>query len=62
MVLLSRVADPHHINAGPDPAFQFSADPDPAFHINADHDLDPTPHQIDGNLRPLVYRPSRVPF
>ncbi len=26
------VADPHHCNAGPDPAFHFNVDPDPAFH------------------------------
>ncbi len=49
---LKRVADPHHFNADPDPAFHSSADPDP----------DPALHQSDGNLRPLVYRPSRAPF
>ncbi len=47
-----------HFNAEPDPAstllririhFQFNADPDP----------DPAPFKSDGNLRPLVYRPSR---
>ncbi len=32
------VADPHHIDADPDPAFHFDADPDPAFHFNADPD------------------------
>ncbi len=36
---LSRVADPHHFNADPDPAFHLKADPDPSFHFNAD--LDP---------------------
>jgi hypothetical protein len=25
-------------------------------------DLDPAPHQSDGILGPLVYRPSRAPF
>ncbi len=28
--LLARVADPHHLNADPDPAFHFNADPDSA--------------------------------
>jgi hypothetical protein len=59
----SRVADPHHLNADPNPAFQFNADPDPAFHFNedpdphftADPDLHPAPHQSDRNLRPPVY-------
>ncbi len=46
----SRVADPYH----------FIADPDPAFHLNADPD--PAPHQSDEDLRPLVYGPSRAPF
>ncbi len=40
LVLESRVADPHHFNADPDPAFHFNADPDPA------------PHQNDAYLRP----------
>ncbi len=34
----SRIVDPHHFNADPDPAFHFNADPDPAFHFNADPD------------------------
>ena len=38
---IHRVADPHHFNADPDPAFHLSADPDPAFHFNANPDLDP---------------------
>jgi hypothetical protein len=61
-VLGSRVADPHHFNAEPDPAFFFNAasDPDPAFHLNADPD--PAPHQSYQNLRPLVYRPSKASF
>jgi hypothetical protein len=25
------LADPHHIDADPDPAFHFDADPDPTF-------------------------------
>jgi hypothetical protein len=32
------VADPHHLDADPDPTFHFDADPDPAFHLNADPD------------------------
>jgi hypothetical protein len=43
----TRDVDPHHF-----------ADPDPNFHFNADPDPDPAPHQIDANLRPLVYRLS----
>jgi hypothetical protein len=30
IVLLARIADSHHLNADPDPAFHFNADPDPA--------------------------------
>jgi hypothetical protein len=49
---IPRVADPHHFNADPDPAFHFNADPDPAFHFNVypdpafllDADLDPALH------------------
>jgi hypothetical protein len=48
----SRVADPHQFNADPNP--------DLAFHFNADPDPDPTLRQSDGNLRPLVNRPSRA--
>ncbi len=43
---MSRVADPPHFNADPDPIFDFKVDPDP--------------HQSDVNLRPVVYRPSRI--
>jgi hypothetical protein len=32
------VADPHHIDANPDPACHFDADPDPACHFDADPD------------------------
>jgi hypothetical protein len=51
----SRVADPHHTNADPDPnqAFRLNADTDPAFRFNADPhpplhfnaDPDPGPYQ-----------------
>jgi hypothetical protein len=27
------MADPHHFNADPHPAFQFNSDPDPPFHF-----------------------------
>jgi hypothetical protein len=63
------VANPHHFNADPDPAFYSNANPDPAFHFN--EDPDPFPYQIDANLRSLykctytvrtLYRPSKVPF
>jgi hypothetical protein len=59
-----RVADPHHFDADPDPAFHFNANPDPDFHFNADPDPDPdpAPHQSDGNLRLLVYGHYRAPF
>jgi hypothetical protein len=46
----SRVADPHHFNADPDPTFHFAADPDLA------------PYQSDANLRLMVYRTSAAPF
>jgi hypothetical protein len=29
------VADPHLLNADPDPTFHFDADPDPSFQIKA---------------------------
>jgi hypothetical protein len=44
----SRVADPHHLTADPDPAFYFYADPDP--------------YQSYANLQQPVYRPFRAPF
>jgi hypothetical protein len=35
------VADPHHVDADPDPACHFDADPDPdpAYNFNTDTDL-----------------------
>jgi hypothetical protein len=55
------VADPHHLDADPDPACHFDADPDPACHFdadpdpachfNADPDPDPTFH-FDANPDP----------
>ena len=40
------VADPHHLNADPDPSFYFNAltEPDPAFHFNGDSVPDPFFH------------------
>ncbi len=40
---MSIVADPHHLDADPDPAFHFDvdADPDPTFHSDADADPNP---------------------
>ncbi len=55
-----RIADLHHFNAHPDPAFYLIADPDPAFNFNAN--LDPDLHHSNDTVRPLVYRPSRAPF
>jgi hypothetical protein len=48
----------------PDLAVQLNAVPDPTFHFNADPDpdSDPTAHQSDANLRPLVWTPCRAPF
>jgi hypothetical protein len=36
--LQSSGADPHHLDADPDPACNFGADPDPIFHFDADPD------------------------
>jgi hypothetical protein len=41
---LTRVVDPRHVIADPDPSFHFRANPDPTFYFNADSD--PAPHQI----------------
>jgi hypothetical protein len=49
LAVASRVADPHHFNADPGPAFYFIADPDPS-----------APHHGDAHLRPLIYRPFRA--
>ncbi len=49
-----RVAVPHHFNTDPDP--------DPVFYFYAVMDPDPDPILSDGNLRQLVYGPSRAPL
>jgi hypothetical protein len=49
---LISVADPHHLDADPDPAFHFDtdSDPDPTFHSDADgtfqFEEDPEPDPI----------------
>ncbi len=39
--LLSSVADPHHLDAGPDPANHFGTDPDPDPNPTFQFDADP---------------------
>ncbi len=53
-------ADPHHLDAYPDPSFHFGADPDPNFQFDVDLDL--APHRSDANLHPLARRPSKAPL
>ncbi len=36
------VADPHHIDADPDPACHFDTDPESTFHFDVDADPDPS--------------------
>jgi hypothetical protein len=36
----STVADPHHLDADPDPNYHFDANPDPTYHLYADPDPD----------------------
>jgi hypothetical protein len=42
---ITSVADPHHVDADPDPIppCHFDADPDPAFQLDTDPHLDPDP-------------------
>ncbi len=40
----SRVADPHHVDADPDPTYHFDTNPDPTFHF--DEDPDPASHKM----------------
>ncbi len=37
-LIATRVVDPYHLNADPDPALYVNANPDPDFHFNADPD------------------------
>jgi hypothetical protein len=43
-LIITSVADPHHLDMETDPACQFDPDPDPACHFDADPDPDPTFH------------------
>jgi hypothetical protein len=56
----TKVADPHHLNEDPDPAFHLNADPDTVYHFNAVPD--PDPHPSYRKLPPLVLTPSGAPF
>jgi hypothetical protein len=38
--VIASVADPHHIDADPDPTYHFDAHPDPTHHFDADPDPD----------------------
>jgi hypothetical protein len=49
------VADPHYVDADPDPAFHFDAGPDLTFHSDADPDLDLT-FQFDPDPDPTAHR------
>ncbi len=51
------VADPHHLDLDPDPAFHFDADPDPTFHSDADPNPDPTVR-----LMRIRFRIAPIPF
>ncbi len=55
-----RAADPHHLNADPDPGFHFNADLDPGFHLYED----PDPYQSDRKFfwGPQASRPFKAPF
>jgi hypothetical protein len=56
------MADPHHVDANPDPTFLFD-DPDPTCQFNADpNSRSCSSSRGDANLRPLVWRPSMAPF
>jgi hypothetical protein len=56
--VLIRVADPHYANADLDPSFHFRADPDPTYYFNALSGSCPSSKLW--NLRPLVYKSSKV--
>jgi hypothetical protein len=45
---LGRFADPHNLNADPDPDFHCNVDPDPDFHFN----VDPDPLDFHFNVDP----------
>ncbi len=60
--LLSSVADPKNYEADPGLSFHFDVAPDSSFPFDADPEPDPSPHESDAILRPLVDRPSTTPF
>ncbi len=49
------VADPHHDDADPDPAFHFYADLDPTFQFDADPDP-PNTHFFPDLDRPMLQK------
>jgi hypothetical protein len=58
--MYTSVADPHHIDADPDPTFHPNADPDPAFQFDADPD--PTTHFLPDLDPPMLQNdPQRLP-
>jgi hypothetical protein len=50
----SKVVDPSHFNADPDPSFPFFVDLYLTFHFNSGPDPGPAPHQSDRNLQTLI--------
>jgi hypothetical protein len=66
MILKSRaessVADPHRVDADPDPTYYFDPNPDPTFQF--DEDADPAPHKIIKSrilILPIPDPGSRIP-
>jgi hypothetical protein len=56
----SRVADPHHVDADPDPSDHFDPNPDPTFYFN--EDADPAPRKIIKSRILIFTHPgSRIP-
>jgi hypothetical protein len=60
------VADPHHVDADPNPSFTFDADPDLCPTFTSDADPDPAPRKSDKVIRTYdhkpISRPSMAPF
>ncbi len=63
MCLHACVADPHHIDADPDPACHFDADPDsdPTLHFNAGPDSNPSFHIKAQNIG-KVLKQAHFPY
>jgi hypothetical protein len=53
-IVLCRVADPHHIDADPDPAFHFDGDQEPTFHSDAEPYPNPA-FQFDADPDPITH-------